>query len=40
MTTSRQMAMEDQKVREKRLKESVNERTEELIRTMPKILWD
>ena len=39
MSTSKQMAMEDQKVREKRLKEAINERTEELIRTMPKNLW-
>jgi predicted DNA-binding mobile mystery protein A len=40
MATSKQMTMEDQKVGEKRLREAINERTEELIRTMPKILWD
>jgi predicted DNA-binding mobile mystery protein A len=40
MSTSKQMAMEDQKVTDKRLKEAINERTEEIIRTMPKILWD
>ena len=39
MSTSRQMALEDQKVREKRLKEAINERTEELMRTIPKNLW-
>lgn len=40
MATSNQMAMEDQKVGSKRLKEAINERTDELIRTIPKILWD
>ena len=39
MSTSRQMDLEDQKVREKRLKEAINERTEELMRTIPKNLW-
>lgn len=40
MSTSKQMAMEDQKIDNKRLEEAINERTEEIFRTMPKILWD
>ncbi len=39
MSTSKQMSLEDQKVREKRLKEAIHERTEELMRTIPKNLW-
>lgn len=40
MATSKQMTMEDQKISSQRLKEAINERTEEIKRTLPKILWD
>jgi predicted DNA-binding mobile mystery protein A len=40
MRTSKQMAMEDQKIRDEKLKEAIEERTEEIIRKMPKNLWD
>ena len=40
MRTSNHMAMENQKVKDKRLKEAIEERTQEIIRTLPKNLWD
>ena len=39
-TTSLNMSLEEQKVSEQRIKESVDELTKELIRTMPRFLWD
>tara|TARA_B100000809_G_C15064646_1_gene503732 strand:- start:691 stop:1152 length:462 start_codon:yes stop_codon:yes gene_type:complete len=40
MNTSQHMSLEDQKITNEKLKESVKERTEEIMRTMPKYLWD
>ena len=40
MNTSQHMSLEDQKIADEKLKESVKERTEEIIRTMPRYLWD
>lgn len=40
MSTSEQMSLENQKVENKRILEAIEERTNEIIRTMPKMLWD
>lgn len=40
MNTSTHMSLEDQKIADEKLKESVKERTEEIVRTMPNYLWD
>lgn len=38
--TSIQMALEDQKNTDKRLKKAINEKTGEIIRKLPRYLWD
>jgi predicted DNA-binding mobile mystery protein A len=40
MRTSKQMAMEDQKISDKKLKKAIEDRTEEIIRNVPKSIWD
>lgn len=40
MRTSRQMELEDQKISDKKLKKAIEDRAEEIIRTLPKNLWD
>ena len=40
MNTSTHMSLEDQKIADEKLKESIKERTDEIIRTMPNYLWD
>ncbi|MDQ3142707.1 MAG: mobile mystery protein A [Bacteroidota bacterium] len=40
MRTSRQMELEDQKISDKKLKKAIEDRAEEIIRTLPKIIWD
>ncbi|MBL7111952.1 MAG: mobile mystery protein A [Bacteroidales bacterium] len=38
--TSVHMNLEDQKITQERIKKAINEKTEELTRELPKILWD
>ena len=38
--TSNSMLLEDQLVPQQRLEKAINERTEEIIKEMPKMLWD
>lgn len=40
MNTSQHMSLEDQKIANDKLKESINERADEIVRTMPNYLWD
>lgn len=40
MRTSKQMALEDQKISDKKLKKAIEDRAEEIIRTLPKNIWD
>ena len=40
LRTSRTMELEDQKVKDQRLKKAIQERTEEIIAKMPRYLWD
>ncbi len=40
MRTSNQMELEDQKIANKKLTQAIKERTKEIIRTMPRNLWD
>jgi predicted DNA-binding mobile mystery protein A len=40
MRTSRQMELEDQKISDQKLKKAIKERTGEIIRSLPKNLWD
>jgi len=40
LRTSRTMELEDQKVKDQRLKKAIQDRTEEIIAKMPRYLWD
>ncbi len=40
MRTTQTMKLEDQAISEKRIKKAIQEKTEELKKEMPKILWD
>ena len=40
MRTSRQMELEEQKISDKKLKKAIEDRAEEIIRNLPKNLWD
>lgn len=40
MRTSRQMELEDQKISDKKLKQAIKDRAEEILRSLPKNLWD
>ena len=40
MRTSRQMELEDQKISDKKLKQAIRYRAEDILRNMPKSLWD
>jgi predicted DNA-binding mobile mystery protein A len=40
LRTSQNMKLEDQQNTDTRIKDAINERTEELINELPKILWD
>lgn len=40
MRTSRQMALEDQKISDEKLKKAIKDRAEEIVRTLPKNIWD
>jgi predicted DNA-binding mobile mystery protein A len=40
MRTSTQMALEDQKISDQKLKKAIEERTQEIVRTLPKNIWD
>ncbi len=40
MRTSRQMELEDQKISGKKLKKAIEDRAEEIVRNLPKNIWD
>lgn len=40
MRTSKQMELEDQKISDEKLKQAIEDRAEEIIRSLPKNIWD
>ena len=40
LRTSKSMALEDQEVSKERLRKAIEAKTEEIVRTMPRYLWD
>lgn len=40
MRASKQMELEDQKISDKKLKKAIEERTQDIVRTLPKNIWD